>query len=338
MSDRNPNKPPLSNDSLDLIPTTEFRGPRLTFDFPDLEIGIAEYAEGPTGCTVFAFGHSAVAAVDIRGGAHATLYTEPLQNGEGKLDAICLAGGSFYGLEAAAGVAAELLAQRAYSPHWGNIALVSGAIIYDYGPRANAVYPDKALGRAALKAARPGVFPLGPRGAGRSATVGKWLQKPYRSERAGQGGAFREAEGVKVAVFTVVNAVGAILNRHSRVVRGSLDPRTGERPRVADAGLPAPPPPGNTTLTVVVTNQILGGWSLRQLARHVHTSMARAIEPLHTISDGDVLYAVTTNAIPQAEGLNEYVLSALASETAWDAVLASFGDEESPRAGESDPY
>ncbi len=324
----------LSNDALALAPRTESGGPRLTFDFPGLAIGVAEYEAGPTGCTVFQFGHSAVAAVDIRGGAHATLYTEALQNGEGKLDAICLAGGSFYGLEAATGVAAELLAQRGYSPHWGNIALVSGAIIYDYGPRDNAVYPDKALGRAALKAARPGTFPLGPRGAGRSATVGKWLQKPYRSEPAGQGGAFREVDGVKVAVFTVVNAVGAILDRQGRVVRGSLDPRTGERPRVADAGLPSPPH-GNTTLTVVVTNQILGGWSLRQLARHVHTSMARAIEPLHTISDGDVLFAVTTNEIAQGQGLNEYVLGVLASETAWDAVLASFSGDGLENPGEN---
>ena len=321
MSDQDTKPPLLSNDSLALVPQTEFSGPTLTFDFPRLAIGIAEYEAGPTGCTVFQFDHGAVAAVDIRGGAHATLYTEALQDGEGKLDAICLAGGSFYGLEAATGVAAELLAQRNYSPHWGNIALVSGAIIYDYGPRDNAIYPDKALGRAALKAARSGVFPLGPRGAGRSATVGKWLQKPYRSEHAGQGGAFREVKGVKVAVFTVVNAVGAIVDRQGRVVRGSLDPRTGERPRVADAGLP---PQGNTTLTVVVTNQILGGWSLRQLARHVHSSMARAIEPLHTISDGDVLYAVTTNELAYDQGLNEYVLGVLASEVAWDAVLASF--------------
>ena len=322
MSNQEGTNPPTSNDALAATPQTEFDGPTVTFDFPGMAIGVAEYEEGPTGCTVFAFDHGAVGAVDIRGGSHATLYTEALQNGEGKLDAICLAGGSFYGLEAATGVAAELLAQRNYSPHWGNIALVSGAIIYDYGPRDNAIYPDKALGRAALKAAQSGVFPLGPRGAGRSATVGKWLQKPYRSEHAGQGGAFREVKGVKVAVFTVVNAVGAIVDRQGRVVRGSLDPRTGERPRVADAGLP--PPHGNTTLTVVVTNQILGGWSLRQLARHVHTSMARAIEPLHTISDGDVLYAVTTNELAYDQGLNEYVLGVLASEVAWDAVLASF--------------
>ena len=60
--------------------------------------------------------------------------------------------------------------------------------------------------------------------------------------------------------------------------------------------------------------------------------MARAIEPLHTISDGDVLYAVTTNEVAQEDGLNEYVLSVLASETAWDAVLASFGDGDEGEA------
>ncbi len=325
MVDRIPDKPLLSNDALSLTPNTALAGPTLTFDFPGLAIGAAEYEEGPTGCTVFLFDHGATAAVDIRGGASATLYIDHLQYGEGFLDAICLAGGSFYGLEAAMGVGAELFAQRNYTPSWGNIALVSGAIIYDYRPRKNAIYPDKALGRAAVRAARPGVFPLGPQGAGRSATVGKWLQEPYRAELAGQGGAFGESNGVKVAVFTVVNAVGAIVNRQGRVVRGSLDPASGERPRVPDAGLPAQ---GNTTLTVVVTNQILGAWSQRQLARHVHSSMFRAIEPFHTISDGDVLFVVTTNQIPSDKGLNEYVLSMLASELAWDAVLASFVRED----------
>ena len=160
MSDQDTEQPLLSNDSLALVPQTEFSGPMLTFDFPRLAIGIAEYEAGPTGCTVFDFDHGAVAAVDIRGGSHATLYTEALQNGEGKLDAICLAGGSFYGLEAATGVAAELLAQRNYSPHWGNIALVSGAIIYDYGPRDNAMStPIKPWDARRSKQRDPGVFP-----------------------------------------------------------------------------------------------------------------------------------------------------------------------------------
>jgi L-aminopeptidase/D-esterase-like protein len=82
------------------------------------------------------------------------------------------------------------------------------------------------------------------------------------------------------------------------------------------------PEGGNTTLTVVVINQKMGLRELRQLARQVHASMARAIDPFHTIHDGDVLYAVTTNAIDPVLGDSE--VSYIASELAWDAVLGSF--------------
>src|SRR5439155_313217 len=119
----------------------------------------------PTGCTVFSFPSGPVpCSVDVRGGS-------PAVSGAGIdfVDAICLAGGSLYGLEAAAGVAAEELARREYRTDWLSIPLVAGAIIFDWGPRDNAVYPDKELGRAALRSARPGAFPLGARGAGRSA-------------------------------------------------------------------------------------------------------------------------------------------------------------------------
>ncbi len=81
-----------------------------------------------------------------------------------------------------------------------DIPIVAGAIIFDWGRRDNAVYPDKELGRAALRAAREGIFPLGPHGAGRSASVGKVFDYE-EGEPAGQGGAFRqvgEHEGRRV--------------------------------------------------------------------------------------------------------------------------------------------
>jgi len=89
--------PPLTNDNAQLRPVTAFAGPSLTFDFPSFAIGVAEYAEGPTGCTVFHFPKGAQTAVDIRGGSHATLFTEPLRDGRLPIHAICLAGGSFVG-------------------------------------------------------------------------------------------------------------------------------------------------------------------------------------------------------------------------------------------------
>jgi 6-aminohexanoate-oligomer endohydrolase len=313
----------LSNDTADLVPRTEFQSPELEFDFPSFRVGVAEYEEGPTGCTVFQFPDGAACATDVRGGSPGTI------GGYEWVDAICLAGGSLYGLEAAAGVAAELLAQRDYSTGWMEIPLVSGAIIFDYGPRDNAVYPDKALGRAALKAARAGVFPLAARGAGRSATVGKTFEYG-QGEPAGQGGAYREVGPTKVCVFTVVNAVGAIVDREGAVVRGHFDRATGLRsPLVSGveerlaAGVPVGPPPGNTTLTVVVGNQRLDRRELRQLGRQVHASMARAIHPFHALPDGDVLYAVTTGEV-ENPAVDPIGLSVVASELAWDAVLASF--------------
>jgi 6-aminohexanoate-oligomer endohydrolase len=314
----------LSNDTAELVPRTSFDGPELRFDFPGLEIGVAEYEEGPTGCTVFHFPGGPVAcSTDIRGGS-------PAVSGAGVelVDAICLAGGSLYGLEAAAGVAAELLARRDYSTDWLQIPLVAGAIIFDWGPRDNAVYPDKELGRAALRAAAPGVFPFGARGAGRSATAGK-LFAYEEGEPAGQGGAFRRAGGTHVAVFTVVNAIGAIVDREGNVVRGHYDRETGLRralvPTVEERlaeGRPVRPPPGNTTLTVVVTDLQVDPRQLRTLGRQVHASMARAIQPFHALEDGDVLFAVSTGAVESDPLLDTTALGVVASELAWDAVLS----------------
>jgi L-aminopeptidase/D-esterase-like protein len=298
----------------------------LTFDFPGLQIGVAEYAEGPTGCTVFHFPDGAATAIDVRGGSVGATGSYEWNH------AICLAGGSLYGLEAASGVAAELFARRGYAKNFMDIALVSGAIIFDYFVRDNAVYPDKALGREAIKAARAGVFPQGRHGAGVSASAGKGFDF-YRGELAGQGGAFRQMGATKIAVFTVVNALGAIVDRQGKVVLGYRDAAADERrhsiadleQRLARTGS-VDAAPGNTTLTVVVTNQKLGANSLRQLGRQVHTSMARAIQPFHTIYDGDVLYTVTTNAVDNP-GLGEIALGVVASAVAWDAVLSIVGRE-----------
>jgi 6-aminohexanoate-oligomer endohydrolase len=312
----------LTNDSAELVPRTSFEGPELRFDFPGLEVGVAEYDEGPTGCTVFSFPVRAAASVDVRGGS-------PGVSGAGYdlLDSVCFAGGSLYGLEAGAGVAAEHLARREYRTGWLEIPIVAGAIVYDWGPRDNAVYPDKQLGRAALRASRAGVFPLGARGAGRSATVGKLFDYDER-EPSGQGGAFREVGATKLAVFTIVNAIGAIVDREGAVVLGQYDEQSGLRrglvpgleERLAD-GRPVRTPPGNTTLTLVATNVRLDSRQLRTFGRQVHASMARAIQPFHALEDGDVLFAVSTGELESDPLLDTTALGVVASELAWDAVL-----------------
>ncbi len=315
----------LSNDTANPAPRTAIDAKRwLDVAFPGMEIGVAEYAEGPTGCTVFHFPEVASLHIDVRGGS-------PGINGEHLTvtNAICFAGGSLYGLEASTGVAAELFARRGFSTKWMDIALVSGAIIFDYGRRGNAIYPDKELGRAAVRALQPGRFPLGPHGAGCSATAGHGTT----AELSGQGGAVRAVGPTHVGVFTVVNAYGAIVDRAGNVVRGNLDPKSGRRSRaerMVDETGAYDPVAGrargitqNTNLTLLVTDQKLAALQLRSIARQTHASMARGIQPFNTRWDGDILFAVSTQKTAN-DALDEVSLGVIASELAWDAVLACF--------------
>lgn len=167
-----------------------------------------------------------------------------------------------------------------------------------------------------------------------SASVGKGFDF-RQGEMAGQGGAFRQVGETKIAVFTVVNAMGAIVDREGQVVRGHRDRKAGVRRHIVDqveanisAGVsPGNAPSGNTTLTMLVTNQRLAPVVLTQLGRQVHASMARAIQPFHGTSDGDVLFAATTNEIDNL-ALEAGPLAVIGSELAWDAVLTCYeGDD-----------
>ncbi|MGA2963175.1 MAG: P1 family peptidase [Candidatus Korobacteraceae bacterium] len=325
------------------IPTPQIRfdGPAIEFDFPGLKVGVAEYDEGPTGLTVFHFPEGVMAAVDVRGGAAATINTDRLRLGydQPTVRAIFFTGGSSYGLEAASGIMAELLALRGHATAWEMIPTVTGAVVFDFRGRNNAIHPDKELGRAALRAAREGHFPLGAHGAGRLVNVGKFFG-PAFMESSGQGGAFRQVGEVRLAAFSVVNSVGVIVDRDGRVVRGNCDPQTALRRTLAQdlndgtatrkrsvtaavaEPLPASAAPENTTLTVVVVNQRLTYAQLSRLAIQTHTSMARGIQPFHTEKDGDVLYAVTTGEV-ESTSLEFEELASYAAELAWDAVLSA---------------
>ena len=287
-------------------------------------MGVAAYERARTGCTVLRFDGAKPMAVDRRGGAVGFV------GDYGAVEAICLAGGSLYGLEAAAGAAAALWEERQHSWSFLDIALVSGGIIFDFARRAGgghdtAAYPDKALGRAATEAALPLSVPVGATGAGTSAGVGAGFDYAG-SEPGGQGAAFGRLRGAGVLVVTVVNAMGAIHGRDGRVVRG-MRTASGSRSSYADdlrrrvdEGEPLSPQRGNTTLTVVVTDAALSGHALTQLGRQVHASMARAIQPFHTMDDGDVLWTVSTG-VREGTDIPPTALGVHAGELAWDAVL-----------------
>ena len=290
------------------VPVTRFDTPALEFDFPRLKIGMAEYAEGPTGCTVFLLDEGAVTAVDVRGGMPGVVESEYQFH-----HAICFAGGSLHGLEAVSGVRAVLTA-REKPANPPPLPLVAGAIIFDWIKRRGFVYPDKALGEAAAEAAAPGRFHYGKRGAGRWAAVG-------------QGGAFREIGETKIAVFSVVNALGDVVDREGRVrTRDHVHPVEKLEARLSRAAGSTGDRVGrHTTLTLVVTNQKWSRHELDQIGRQVHASMARAIQPFHTMRDGDVLFTATTGEVENRRLKSTTDFGLIASELAWDAVLNSLG-------------
>ncbi|WP_432536729.1 P1 family peptidase [Kineococcus arenarius] len=325
------NGPGPTNRSAPLVPSHGLGSGRVGFDLPGLLVGTAEYADGPTGATVLHFPRGARTAVDERGGAVGLIGGYPFN------DALCFAGGSVYGLAAATGVAEELLERDGGRVAFDRLKTVSGAIIYDFSVRDNAIHPDGALGAAALRAARADSVTVGRAGAGAGASAGKvdWS----RTEHTGQGAAFRQAGDVKVFVLTVVNPVGVVVDRDGRVVRGNYDALAGERRHPEadfsrafhERGRPAIAA-GNTTVTAVVTNVALGDAALAQFARQVHSSMHRAIQPFHTAMDGDVLFAATTDEVvlptdPSSRfgalSITPTAVGAIASEAAWDAVLSA---------------
>jgi L-aminopeptidase/D-esterase-like protein len=312
----------ITNDNTKMVPLTEYEGRVLKYDFPELQVGIAEYKEGPTGCTVFYFPKDAISVADVRGGFPGTIGGSSAE--DGRTSAICFAGGSAYGLEAATGVASEIFSMRGYFGVYN----VRGAVIYDFF-RNNMIYPDKELGRAAMRSAKTGIFPLGFHGVGCWPGCGTAFDC-LQPDGTGQGGAFQQIGVTKLAVFTVVNSLGVIVDRQGNIVRGNYDRGTGKRYHYSDllerrlANNARPEPHyATTTLTLIVTNQKLDIESLRQLSRQVHSSMARAIQPFHTKDDGDVLYAVTTNEV-ENDILEVTDLGVIASELAWDAILSCF--------------
>jgi L-aminopeptidase/D-esterase-like protein len=320
-----------------LVPNTDVHGPVLQFDWPDIQVGVGTYEEGPTGLTIIRFLHRAGVVVDSRGGAPGTVNTDSLRLGYDapRMDAIVFSGGSAYGEEAITATMTGLKDDGARSGAWDYIAHAAGAIIYDFGGRRlNEIYPDKRLAQAALHALRTGVFPLGAQGAGRMAMQGGFFGCLAHS---GQGAAFREINGVKIAAFVVVNASGSVIDRQGNIVSCHPAASWGALPKIADLmthvplsrrpdWLPTPagdaPTQRNTTVSLIVTNARLGYAGLQRLAIQVHTSMARAIQPFSTFDDGDTLFAASTDDVA-ANAMGLVDLDTLAGEVMWDAILAS---------------
>ncbi len=255
-------------------------------DVPGIRVGHWTDAAARTGCTVIlAEDGGMVAGVEVRGAAPGTRETDLLRPTAlvDRVHAICLAGGSAFGLAAADGVMRRL-AERGIGFHTGvrPVPVVPAAILFDLGVGDPNAHPTADAGHAATLAAEADEGELeGAVGAGAGATVAKLggLADPHPG---GIGSAARRLpDGSILGALVVNNALGDIHARDGRLL-------------VGHRGTAAPPPIGNTTLVVVGTDAPLDRAQCRRLAEMGHDAVARGVRPAHTMFDGDVVFAVST--------------------------------------------
>ena len=292
---------------------------RLTLrDVPGLRVGHATDAEAVTGCTVVLATDGAVAGVDVRGAAPGTRETDLLRPGSlvERIHAVCLAGGSAFGLAAADGVM-RWLAERdiGFATEGGPVPIVPAAILFDLGIGRSDVRPTSDDGYAACDAAESATEPLeGSVGAGTGATVAK-LSGPAAIRKGGVGMAGRRLpDGSTVAAMAVCNALGSVLDRDGRIIAGS---------RHLSEGLRVPRQLEHTTLAVIGTDAVLDRAQCRRLAQLGHDALARSISPVHTMFDGDTVSALSTGSGPAMDAGEFMGLGVVAVEVLSEAIERS---------------
>lgn len=285
-------------------------------DVPGIRVGHWTDAERLTGCTVvLADDGGAVAGVDVRGSAPGTRETDLLRPTAlvERINAVCLAGGSAFGLAAADGVMRRL-AERGvgYATGVRSVPIVPAAILFDLGVGDPGAFPDADAGHAATLAAESDDGPLEGRvGAGTGATVAKLSGGAGRPGGVGSA-ARRLADGSTVGALVVNNALGNIVARDGRVLVA------------ADPG-PMAPPVGNTMLVVVATDAPLDRAQCHRLAELGHDALAIGIRPAHTMFDGDVVFALATGDASRLDAGAFTALGAVAVDVIGEAIERSVG-------------
>jgi L-aminopeptidase/D-esterase-like protein len=319
----------------------------LLTDVAGLKVGNAEDARVKSGVTVVLCDEPAVASAHVMGGAPGTRETDLLapENSVERIDAIVLSGGSAFGLDAASGVMAGLAeAGRGFQVGPARVPIVPAAILFDLlnGGDKNwgAEPPYRRLGRAALGSASQ-IFALGSAGAGAGATT--------PDLKGGLGSAsVRLANGVTVAALVAVNAVGrATIGGGGHFWAAPFE----QGSEFGGLGFPSPLPAdatalrlaalpelgGATTLAIVATDAILSKAEAKRLAIVAHDGFARALWPVHTPLDGDIVFALATGRIALANPLFDFAEIGAAAASCAARAIARGIYEATPAPGDVVP-
>lgn len=253
-----------------------------------------------TGVTVILSEGGATGGVHVMGGAPATRETDLLKSGNTvqKINAVVLAGGSAYGLEAASGVM-EYLREKGFGYDAGGyiVPIVTGACIYDL-EKGDFDYPKKEMGYDACRLAKVNNFFSGSFGGGKCATVGKILGMKC-AENGGVGVAFTKTGGAEMAVITVVNALGDVVDKNGDVIAGAkvLGLHIGAKKAIETRGKIQNLTAKNTTISCILTNAKLTKTEVNRLCEIAHDGYAMAISPVHTMYDGDAIFGMASGEV-----------------------------------------
>lgn len=302
-------------------------------DVPGIKVGQYQNEEAATGCTVILTPQGAVASVEVRGSAPGTRETDVLdpQNLVQTIQAIVLSGGSAFGLEATQGVVNWLREHDfGFQTAEAKVPIVPAAVIYDLGVGVSDVFPDSLMGYLACTVAGTDVME-GNFGAGAGASVGKILGGAH-AMKSGVGTASAKMRLLNpatkslyectVGALVVTNAFGDVY-RDGKIIAGARGPNKSFinsaqflRDNTVLTSAPAPKPAQNTTLAVVATDAPLTKLACQKIAQMAHDGMARAIRPVHTMFDGDTIFALSTGGLPSQPVIEPFLLTALGSVAA----------------------
>lgn len=289
------------------------------------EIGNAEIREAGTGCTVILAGEGAVTGLDVRGGGPASRESALLNPlaANSSVNAVLLSGGSAFGLNAAAGVM-DFLEERnlGFPTDCGVVPIVCASCLFDLPVATAKIRPDRELGYQACMNAgnyRDGVY-----GAGTGATVGKAMGMEH-CMKAGIGSFAVQAGDLKIGAVVAVNALGNIVDPETgRTIAGILDDQLNFVDSI-EAMLKGLPVQGvtNTTIGVILTNGAFNKTELTKIAGMAHNGYAMSIRPVHTMFDGDSIYAMSKGNVKADINIAGALAAEVMSKAVINAVLSA---------------
>ncbi len=290
---------------------------------PGIRVGHYTDLEGATGCTVVLCPPGTVGAVDVRGGAPGTRETDLLQahNLVEEVSAVVLSGGSAFGLATADGVMRWHVERGlGYQSRSGAIVpIVPAAILFDLTIGQPGFRPGADAGYQACEAASGNRVAMGCVGAGTGARVAA-IRGNERASKGGIGSAsVIMPNGLTVGAIMAVNSVGNVIGEDGKILAG-LRSKTGAGfvSVLDEMALLATATSGteNTVIGAVATNGQLTKAQAQKVAQMAHDGIARAVNPAHTMFDGDTLFALATGEIPADPTL----VGAYAAEMAAKAI------------------